>query len=68
MSTASFKVGDRVRVRTTRSVQAGTRGVVHSPSYMVPSAYFVLFDDWLEAKLIQADDLEYISDERTPLS
>jgi hypothetical protein len=68
MSTASFKVGDRVRVRTTRSVQEGTRGVVHSLSYMVPSAYFVLFDDWLEAKLIQAHDLEYISDERTPLS
>ena len=63
MTAASFQVGDRVRVHITREVLAGTRGVIHSRSLMVPSAYFVLFDGWPEVKSMDASHLERIRDE-----
>jgi|RhiMetdeSRZDD1v2_1073273.scaffolds.fasta_scaffold2272348_2 hypothetical protein len=77
MVSARFKIGDRVtarylpagsigtvvRVHTTREIRADTRGLIHSRSAMVFSAYFVLFDGWPEVKLMHMRDLEPITDE-----
>ena len=62
----AFKVGDRVRVRSTRGVPGGACGVIHSTSYMVSSAYLVLFDGWHQVRLMHARDLERLTDESKP--
>lgn len=62
MRVPQFKVGDRVSVRTTGVVVAGTPGIIHQVAQAVPDAYLVLFDGWAEPCLMSAGDLELIDE------
>ena len=58
-----FMVGDRVRARTSSSVQAGTPGSVQELLRNVRDIYYILFDGHNRLTLMHAADLERIADE-----
>jgi hypothetical protein len=57
-----FKVGDRVRVRTSSFVPAGTLGRVHMRVISVADMCFVQFDGEKLPTLMRVSDLELVTD------
>jgi hypothetical protein len=53
-----FRVGDRVRARTSGFVPAGTLGAIRQVLYSAPRFYFVQFDGFDHSRLMHARDLE----------
>jgi hypothetical protein len=58
-----FRVGDRVRKRTSGFIPAGTLGTIRQVLYSVPGTYFVDFDGFNQPWLMQVRDLEHVTDE-----
>jgi len=63
MSPIRFQVGDRVRARTSRLVPTGTRGTVQYILRSVPDMYYVQFEGLARPHLMDARELEYISED-----
>jgi hypothetical protein len=63
-----FREGDRVRSRTSGTVPAGTLGTIRQVLYSAPGMYFVDFDGSAPPRLMEARDLEHVTDgsERAP--
>jgi len=57
-----FKIGDRVRARTSLSVPTGTFGRVSMSLVSVVDLYFVQFDGENGLTLIREVDLELVTD------
>jgi hypothetical protein len=66
MTAAPFKVGDRVKARTSAVVPAGTRGTILQAFLSVPDALYVQFDGYGQPKLIRAGDLDRPDDTPPP--
>ncbi len=67
MAEESFKVGDRVRVRTTSAIQRGSYGTIGQASSQFSSTYGVLIDGLPEVRYIMhVSDLERATDEKKP--
>jgi hypothetical protein len=66
MTAAPFKVGDRVKARTSAVVPAGTRGIILQAFLSVPDALYVQFDGYAQPKLIRAQELERADDTPPP--
>jgi hypothetical protein len=58
-----FREGDRVRARTSGTVPAGTLGTIRQVLYSAPGMYFVDFDGFAPRRLMEARDLERVTDE-----
>ena len=58
-----FRVGDRVRARTSQIVPAGTLGIVRQVLLSAPGYYFVQFDGFARHDLTHARDLERVMEE-----
>ena len=56
-----FRVGDRVRARTSGFVPAGTLGIIRQVIYSVPGMYYVDFDRFPQPRLMHARDLERVT-------
>ena len=63
MSAARFRVGERVKVRTSLFVPTGTLGTIREIQRSVPGLYAVQFDGHTEPLLIYARDLERVDRE-----
>jgi hypothetical protein len=57
-----FRVGDRVRARTSGFVPAGTLGTIRQVLYSAPRFYFVQFDGFDDSRLMHARDLERVTE------
>jgi hypothetical protein len=69
MTTARFKVGDRVRARTTiRGVPAGTFGTIRRVVSSANDLYDVQFDDQPIRHVALGSELERANDEREATS
>ena len=60
--TRRFKVGDRVRARTSASVPAGTFGCISMSLVVIVDAYYVQFDGEHSPTLMREDNLELVTD------
>jgi hypothetical protein len=58
-----FRVGDRVRARTSRFVLAGRLGIIRQVLYSSPRFFFVQFDGFNQSRLMHARDLERVTEE-----
>ena len=58
-----FRLGERVRARTSGFVPAGTLGTIRQVLYSVPGFYFVQFDGFDQWRLMQTRDLERVTGE-----
>jgi hypothetical protein len=58
MTAAPFKVGDRVKARTSGIVPAGTPGTILQALLSVPDTFYVQFDGYAQPKLIRAQELD----------
>jgi len=57
-----FRVGDRVRARTSGFVPASTLGTIRQVLYTVTGMYFVAFDGFAQPHLMHAHDLEPVTE------
>jgi hypothetical protein len=62
MTAIRFKVGDRVKARTSGSVPQGTNGAISQVLLSVAGMYYVQFEGVAQARLMQVDDLEGIGE------
>jgi hypothetical protein len=58
-----FRVGDRVRARTSGFVPAGTHGTVRQILQNVLDMYYVQFDGYEQPHLMPARDVERVTDD-----
>jgi hypothetical protein len=58
-----FRVGDRVRARTSGFVPVGTHGIVRQILQNVLDMYYVQFDGYEQPHLMHVRDLERVTDE-----
>jgi hypothetical protein len=58
-----FRLGERVRARTSGFVPAGTLGTIRQVLYSVPGFYFVQFDGFDQWRLMQTRDPERVTGE-----
>jgi hypothetical protein len=58
-----FRLGERVRARTSGFVPAGTLGTIRQVLYSVPGFYFVQLDGFDQWRLMQTRDLERVTGE-----
>jgi hypothetical protein len=61
-----FRVGDRVRARTSQFVPAGTLGIIRQVLLSAPGYYFVQFDGFDQSRLMRAHDLERVTEKPEP--
>ena len=57
-----FRVGDRVRARTSGFVPAGTLGTIRQVLYTVTGMYYVDFDGFDQPRLMHRRDLKSVTD------
>jgi hypothetical protein len=62
----SFRLGERVRLRTSISLPEGTLGTVHTVVRNVPNMYYVQFDGYDHPTLMHAAVLERVEETRPP--
>jgi hypothetical protein len=58
-----FRVGDRVRARTSGFVPAGTPGIVCQVLHNVLDMYYIQFDGYEQPHLMHMRDLERVTNE-----
>ena len=58
-----FRLGERVRARTSGFVPAGTLGTIRQVLYSVPGFYFVQFDGFDQWRLMHTRDLKRVTGE-----